>query len=106
MKYIFEIKIKPDHRADEYVEAWKKASELIQDNQGARGTKLFRKINQPDTLLAIADWDSKEARDVAMAKLHKSDMETQKIWQAPKEFGDNIKIGEFEESEWSVLPTK
>lgn len=104
MKYLFEIKIKSGVTVEQYVEAWKKGSELIQKQSGAKGTRLYRKIGEPDRLLAIADWESKEARDVAMANLRESGEDIQKIWRDHNNFGELIKIGAFEEAEWEVLP--
>ena len=63
MKYIFEVHIKEGHKAEDYADAWVRASEIIQQAPGARGTELHRKIGDPDTLIAIASWDSKAQRD-------------------------------------------
>ncbi len=63
MKYIFEVHIKPGHTAEEYADAWVRASEIIQRAPGARGTKLHRKLDDPNVLIAIASWDSKAQRD-------------------------------------------
>lgn len=56
MKFIFEVRMKPGYTVDEYAEAWIRASEVIQRTPGALGTRLHRKIGEPDTLLAIASW--------------------------------------------------
>ena len=73
MKYIFEVHIKDGHTAEEYADAWVRASEIIQRAPGARGTELHRKIGDPRTLIAIASWDSKEQRD-AMEGQHNPDV--------------------------------
>jgi sugar (pentulose or hexulose) kinase len=44
MKYIFEIPIKEGYTAEDYAEAWLRASELIQRAPGACGTELHRMI--------------------------------------------------------------
>jgi len=103
MKYIFEIKIKSGHSLDEYVESWKAGSAVIQKYPGANGTRLYKKIGEPEKLLAIADWESKKLRDQAMKSLSESDSETQKIWKAHGEYGDITKIGEFDETGWEVI---
>ena len=59
MKYIFEVHIREGYTAEDYADAWVRASELIERAPGARGTQLHRKIGDPDTLIAIAHWDSK-----------------------------------------------
>ena len=63
MHFIFEVHVKPGHTAEQYAQAWVRASEIIQQASGARGTRLHRKIGDPMILLAIASWDSKEQRD-------------------------------------------
>ena len=63
MQYIFEVHLKPGYRAEQYAQAWVRASRLIQRAPGAQGTRLHRKVGDPSRLLAIATWASKEARD-------------------------------------------
>lgn len=103
MKYIFEAKIKVGHTAEEYASAWENGSKIIQKMSGARGTRLHRKIGDPNTLLAIAEWESKEARDKAMDELENSDEATREIIHAHHEFGEFVKIGEYEDAEWEVI---
>lgn len=55
----------------EFKDDWKKGSDIIQTYPGARGTKLFNDLENPDVVVAIAEWDSKTARDAAMAELEK-----------------------------------
>ena len=106
MKYIFEIKIKPGHSVSEYVSAWERASEIIQQSDGARGTKLFKKVGEQDKLLAIATWESKTARDTAMKRLGHSDRDIQGVLHKHEEYADLRTIGEFDDTEWSVVPDK
>jgi hypothetical protein len=54
MKFIFEVRMKPGYTVEEYADAWVRASEIIQQAPGARGTYLHRKIGDPNALLAIA----------------------------------------------------
>ena len=58
MKFIFQVHLRPGHTIEEYAHAWIRASEILQRAPGARGTLLHRKIGDPNTLLAIASWDS------------------------------------------------
>ena len=88
---------------DEYVEAWEQASVIIQRMEGARGTKLHRSLTDPLLLLAIAEWDSKEARDLALHQLQ-NDPATKDILGRDQEFGEFLLVGEFEEAEWTVEP--
>ncbi len=101
MKFIFEVRMKPGYTVDEYAAAWISASEIIQRTPGARGTYLHRKIGSPDTLLAIATWESKAHRD---AKDDRRDATVRAILDKHARHCDVTVIGEFEELLWSVLP--
>ncbi len=101
MLFVFEVHIKPGHSAGAYADAWVRASELIQQAPGARGTRLHRKIGDPDVLLAIARWASKEQRD-AMESEPREDI--RRIIAGQAEFVEVKVVGEFEEPEWVVEP--
>jgi hypothetical protein len=105
MKFIFKIKIKEGCTEQEYIDAWKKGSALIQKLPGARGTKLHRKIDESGILIAIAEWKSKELRDVAMQKLDQEPQNVQFVLHKHKEYGETEVLGNFEEIE-TVLPPK
>lgn len=102
LKYVFLIRVKEGRTVEEYIEAWKCASAVIQRMPGARGTRLHRAIGDPRTLLAIAEWESKEARDTAMIRL-KQDPATRKAIGRHLEFGDFSLVGEFDDADWSVI---
>jgi len=99
--YLFEVHIKPGHTAEDYADAWVRASELIQQAPGARGTRLHRKLDDPSVLIAIAEWDSKTERD-AMEQKHNPEVAA--IIRTAAPFCDIRPIGEFDEAEWVVLP--
>ena len=101
MHFIFEVHVRPGYSAEQYAEAWVRASRLIQQASGARGTRLHRKIGDPTKLLAIATWSSKEARDTMEADL---DNEVRAIIAEQAQFVDIRVIGEFEAPEWVVEP--
>lgn len=101
MKYIFEVHIKDGHTAEQYADAWVRASEIIQQAPGAQGTELHRKIGDDRTLIAIARWDSKAHRD---AMEHADDPTVAEIIRSASPFCDIKVIGEFEEPEWVVPP--
>jgi len=101
MIFIFEVLIKPGYKAEQYADAWVRASKIIQQAAGAQGTRLHRKIGDPNVLLAIANWETKEQRDSMEARQVE---EARKIIQEQAEFVDIVVIGEFEEPEWQVLP--
>ena len=103
MHYIFEGRIRPDtdYTAEDYAEAWERASAYIQSAAGAQGTRLHRKIGDPSVLLAIATWESKAARDAMEAKLPDAvaDIIAEQTPHVDIHF-----LGEFESPEWEVLP--
>lgn len=101
MKFLFEVHIKEGHTAEEYADAWVRASQIIQRAPGARGTELHRKIGDPDVLIAIASWDSKGARD-AMESQH--DPTVAAIIRSAAPCCEIRVIGEFEDPEWVVSP--
>lgn len=102
MIFVFEVRVRPGCSADAYAEAWVRASEIIQRAPGARGTRLHRSLKQPDVLLAIASWESKEARDAAEAN---RDPAVQAIFDAQAEHVDIRVIGAFEDPTWVVEPS-
>ena len=57
MHFIFEVYVKPGYTAEQYAEAWVRASKIIQQAPGAQGTRLHRKIGDRSVLLAIATWE-------------------------------------------------
>lgn len=101
MIFVFEVRIRPGYSAERYAEAWVRASEIIQRAPGARGTRLHRKPGEPDVLLAIASWESKEARDAAEAE---RDPRVQAIFDEQSEHVDIRVIGEFDDPGWIVEP--
>jgi heme-degrading monooxygenase HmoA len=102
MQFIFQVHIKPGYTAEQYAAAWVRASEIIQRAPGARGTRLQRKIGDPDVLLAIASWDSKAARDAMESR---PDERVRAIITTQAEFVDIDVIGEFEDAQWRVDPS-
>ena len=101
MHFIFEVHIKPGYTAEQYADAWLRASEIIQRSPGAQGTRLHRKIGEPNVLLAIATWESKEVRDAMEAR---QPQEVQAIIASQAAFVDIHLVGEFEAPEWEVIP--
>ncbi|WP_409523121.1 antibiotic biosynthesis monooxygenase family protein [Nitrincola sp. MINF-07-Sa-05] len=101
MKFIFEVRMKPGYTVEQYAAAWIEASEIIQRTPGAQGTYLHRKIGEPDTLLAIATWESKAHRD---AKDDRRDATVKAILEKHARTCEITVIGEYEEPEWVVLP--
>ncbi len=101
MKFVFEVHIKPGFSAEQYAQAWVRASEIIQQAPGARGTRLHRKLDDPNVLLAIAEWDSQAARNAAGQR---HDPYVDEIIRAAAQYCQIRVIGEFDEPEWVVMP--
>ena len=100
MKFIFEVTMKPGFSVEEYAEGWVRASEVIQQTPGAMGIYLHRKLGCDDTVLAIAHWQSKVARD---AKDDSASELVESILAKHAQHCDIRVIGEFEEPEWQVV---
>lgn len=103
MIFVFEVQIHPGYTAEAYADAWVRASEIIQQAPGSRGTRLHRKIGDPARLLAIASWESKAARDAMES--HPSET-VRSIIAGQAEFVDIKVIGEFEDPDWVVEPSR
>jgi heme-degrading monooxygenase HmoA len=103
MHYIFEVHINPeaDYTAEDYADAWIRASRYIQKAPGAQGTRLHRKVDDPNVLLAIATWDSKASRDAMEAD---PPAEVARIIAEQTPYVRINLIGEFEAPEWQVIP--
>lgn len=101
MIFVFEVRVKPGYAREQYAEAWTRASEIIQAAPGARGTRLHRKIGDPNALLAIASWESKSQRDAAEAQ---RDPRVQAILDQQSQFVEIRIVGEFDDPAWVVRP--
>jgi len=101
MKFIFEVHIREGHTAEEYADIWVRASEIIQQAPGARGTALHRKADDPNVLIAVAEWESKADRDAMENEYGPSANE---IIRQASHLCDIRVIGEFEDPEWVVTP--
>ena len=101
MKFLFEVQIREGYSAEAYADVWVRASQLIQQAAGARGTELHRKIGDDRVLIAIAHWDSKADRDAMEAQPKET---IKKIIQEAAPYVDIKVIGEFEDPEWVVEP--
>lgn len=101
MIFVFEVRIRPGYSAEQYADAWVRASEIIQRATGARGTRLHRSLGDPNVLLAIASWDSKEDRDAAEAA---RDPRVQEIISEQAEHVQIRVLGEFDDPAWVVEP--
>ncbi|WP_444929072.1 antibiotic biosynthesis monooxygenase family protein [Microbulbifer sp. SSSA002] len=99
MKFIFEVHLQEGFKAEDYADAWVRASKIIQRSPGALGTELHRKVDDPKVLIAIASWRSKKDRD-AMQAAHSEKIDEIIASVAP--FIKIKRIGEFYDPQWVV----
>lgn len=102
MIFVFEVHIRDGYTAEQYADAWIRASQIIQQAPGARGTRLHRKLDDSRVLLAIATWESKSSRDAMEANAQRR---VRQIISEQAEFCDIRVIGEFSDAQWRVDPT-
>lgn len=98
-RYVFRVDFENEQMREQFIEHWKTASALIQTLPGSRGTKLHS-VHGSSSLMAIAEWDSKELRDSGMDELHKGNSNVSVQWLAmPKneDFGMVTLLGEIDE---------
>lgn len=98
-RFVFQVRLRPGEEKP-FVEAWQNSSLAIQHMPGARGTRLHRKLGEERVYVAIAEWESKEARDQAFEKLRNPDNlygNEMRRWPRDQDFGEWTLIGELEE---------
>lgn len=71
-RVIFEHHLKTGQE-EAFIKQWQAGSDIIQSYPGAKGTLLYRSIDKPSVLYAMADWESLEARENAMSSIAKRD---------------------------------
>lgn len=104
-RFLFEIKVDPDED-EAFIEHWREGSKPIQEYPGARGTRLHKKLGEEHTYIAIAEWESHEARKAAMADIEAGTSERAKrvkAWGRNEDFGEVTILGNLDEIE-TVLP--
>ena len=98
-KYIFQVKVRAGEDAA-FIESWHNGSIPIQKSLGAMGTRLHKKRGDEHTYVAIAEWESREARQAAFAELDKPGnplgQEMEK-WGHNEDFGEVTLIAEVDE---------
>lgn len=89
-----------------YVKQWQTGSDIIQTYSGARGTKLFRKVGESNFLYAMAEWDSKEARNSAVETIKRERADADFVLKGHEAYLESHEtIGEFEYIAESNPPT-
>ena len=84
-------------QVEAYTAQWKKGSDIIQQQEGARGTKLFSKIGEPEYLYTVAEWESKDARNKAIENIKHNYPNAEEILKKHETFLETHEtLGEFE----------
>lgn len=107
-RYVREIRVDAD-REEEFIEAWYYSSLAIQCMPGARGTRLHRKRGEDGVFIAIAEWESKDARDAAFEELHKPDNPhgiEMRRWPDDRDFGEVTILGRLDEIKAALPPSR
>lgn len=98
-KFLFEVNV-ANGQDEEFIEHWTKGSIPIQELPGAMGTRLHKKRGEEHAYIAIAEWESYEARQAAMQAINGLDAErTERVhqWRDNEAFGTVTIIGEIDE---------
>lgn len=80
-KFIFRIDFDDLGQRQPFIDNWRKGSEILQEYPGALGTRLHQ-IEGTDSLLAIAEWESQEARQAMTLDTKEGKSDRAKRWQA------------------------
>jgi len=106
-RYIWKIKLNNFDDADKFIEHWRVSSTVLQKYEGALGTHIHKVRDEPGSYYAVAEWESKEARDAMAEDANNGNSELAKQWQ---QFPKNESFGEiinFQGEEIGVvLPNK
>jgi hypothetical protein len=104
-RFVFMVRFEQKADMDAYIAFWKEMSTLIQQEHGARGTRLHRVKGERFTVLAIAEWESKDARVRAYEEIMAKYPPDHKIhWQPYRFGGEHVFIVEADEIE-KILPS-
>ena len=104
-RVIFKHQVK-EGQGTAFMHQWQKGSDVIQSYPGALGTKLFRGLNEPGYLYAMADWESKNARDTAIESIQ-TRSDAQQVLHGHEEYVDSHTVfGTFELIAESHQPTR
>ncbi|HUP26617.1 MAG TPA: hypothetical protein VM124_03175 [Candidatus Limnocylindrales bacterium] len=69
-RVVFEVAFASDEDRTDYIASWEAGSEVIQTYPGARGTRLHSALGR-NGVFAVAEWESKEARDAAFEAIRR-----------------------------------
>lgn len=105
-RFVFEIKVKPG-KDQAFIENWREGSKPIQEYPGARGTRLYKKLETDHVYVAIAEWENIESRKAAMQEINLGQSERAKRvhqWGDNEDFGEVTILGELDEIDQALPP--
>ena len=80
-RYIWTIKLHDSQDEQEFIAHWREGSELLQEYEGALGTRIHRVRDQPRSFFLVAEWESRAARDAMDQDANYGDSERARRWQ-------------------------
>jgi heme-degrading monooxygenase HmoA len=92
-RYIWKIKLSDPSDKDRFIAHWREGSAILQKFEGALGTHLHEVRDEPGSYYAVAEWETREARDAMSEEANHGTSELAIEWQKlPKneEFGEVI----------------
>ena len=89
--FIWKIKLKDESVRDAFIQNWHAATVVLQEYPGAAGTTVYKSIDEENTYVIIALWESKAARDFMEADTKTGKSDRAKRW---REFSKNDAFGE------------
>jgi heme-degrading monooxygenase HmoA len=106
-RFVFKIKVWPGHN-EAFLQDWRNGSRAIQQMPGARGTRLHKSHGEEGIYIAIAEWESREARIAAYVELTKSDHplgREMRRWGSNSDHGKVTLLAEIDEIDAVFPPT-
>lgn len=92
-RYIWKLKLNNPEDKDKFIAHWRTGSALLQEFPGALGTHIHEVRDEPGSYFAVAEWESKEARDAMAEEANNGISDLAREWQKlPKNesFGETI----------------
>jgi heme-degrading monooxygenase HmoA len=92
-RYIWKIKLDNPDREDEFIQHWKDGSTILQQFPGALGTHMHKVRGEEHSFFAVAEWESKDARDAMQKEIETSSTDRARQWQKMpnnEDFGEII----------------
>ena len=92
-RFVWKIKLNDPEEEQAFIDHWKEGSSILQEYPGALGTHLHRVRNEPGSFFAVAEWESKQARDAMQTDTEKNESGRAQRWNKLRKnetFGEGI----------------